>query len=561
MQNKQTGESDQFNIIEKQAFQFASKKSFLIALEKLDEAMKINKQWYHFFYKAIWLHNCNQITETAKVILYGLNYDQSKAFFFHYLSADFLFRTAIAPPPNTIETTDRSIIRLEQALGTLTKADDLLFQNKLAIEIDRNAIPQELKDLSPTFLNDKDFHDQLQDLRINLSMARQSLILFKGMVQTETRINTAIEKNRERIDSERVRTIELLGIFTAIFAFIFSGIQIFAKMPLRDGLVLQGGMALMITVFFLGIRLVIDAESRTKLLTGIFIVLVLLLLLYPKYARVLDMMPDIQIKQTPAEVEQGNSGNPTQKNTSGNIIKKPKGMKQDKNLSTNGAEMNSSSLMGSQINWNINMMTFCVAVSALWLAVRESRKTSCVLFKIKKCSFEERRSVSENNQNMFSEFRIVLQNRGISLHRVCMSLTFAMEKGGTVIIPLTCKGHKECKSDEFARGMIGEFYLKSYELDEGKKRLLCKLKSSKKQDAHLCIYSQDYLAKHFLIGRLLEGMKIKWNSLAIRVNARFKRRVGANPEGIPVVKHYRIFPVLNAIKPNIMSFIESLQGR
>jgi len=199
-----------------------------------------------------------------------------------------------------------------------------------------------------------------------------------------------------------------------------------------------------------------------------------------------------------------------------------------------------------------------IAIAALY----ESQKASRVLLKVKKCSFEGTKSANENNQDMFFVFRIVVQNRGISLHTVCMSLSFVMENGGGMVnIPLMRKHLKECNTDEFARGMIGEFYLKSCELDEAQKKILCVLKNSKKQNACLCVYSQDYLAKCFEIWKLSEAIKMKWNSLAIRVNTRFERRVGTNPEGMPVVKSYRILPVLTTIKPHIMSFIESLRGR
>ena len=106
-------------------------------------------------------------------------------------------------------------------------------------------------------------------------------------MQTENRVNAAVEKNRERIDSERARTIELLGIFAAILTFIFSGVQIFTRLPLSEALVLQEGIALIMILFFLGIHLVVEPEARTKLLIVIFIVLFVLLAGLPFYAKCL----------------------------------------------------------------------------------------------------------------------------------------------------------------------------------------------------------------------------------------------------------------------------------
>lgn len=239
-----------------------------------------------FFYKAIWLHESNRISDAAQVIIYGLNFDKEKEFYFRYLSADFLFRVAVAPA-NTIEDTDKSITQLDQAISELNNAELLLLQNSKEVESVRKSISQDLKDLCPTFLNSEDLTYQVRGLRTRIEMIRQSTILFKAMVQTEKRVNTAIEKNRERIESERVRTIELLGIFTAIFAFIFSGVQIFTRLPLSEALVLQGGLALIMILFFLGIHLVTEPEAREKLLIVIFIVLFVLLLGLPFYLKFL----------------------------------------------------------------------------------------------------------------------------------------------------------------------------------------------------------------------------------------------------------------------------------
>ncbi len=278
-------ESDQ-EVLERQAFQLRAEGKMLFALEKLGQVMKLEERWYHYFYKAIWLWESNKIADAVKVVEYGLNFDKAKQFYFRYLSADMLFHVAIVPA-NAIKDIDKSIAGLDQAIRELDNAGYLLFHNTQEIEVSRQTVPKELKDLCPTFLNQEDLTVQVRSLRTRIELTRQSIILFKGMVQTESRVNAAIEKNRERIDSERIRTIELLGIFTAIFAFIFSGVQIFARLPLSEALVLQGGIGLLMIVFFLGVHLVIQPEARTKLLIVIFIILFVLLWGLPFYARFL----------------------------------------------------------------------------------------------------------------------------------------------------------------------------------------------------------------------------------------------------------------------------------
>ena len=273
--------------LEKEAFQLAAEGKTVLALEKLEQAMQLDKQWYHFFYKAIWLWQSSKVAEAGNVITYGLNFDKAKEFYFRYLSGDFVSRVATVTA-NTIEGVDKLIGQLNHAISELDSAGYLLFHNRPEIEAARLTVPIDLINLYPTFLNaDEDLTGAVRSLRTRIEIIRQSLILFKGIVEAENRVNAAIERNRERIDSERVRTIELLGIFTAIFAFIFSGVQIFTRLPLSEALVLQGGMALIMILFFLGVHLVIAPKARTKLLIAIFIVLFVLLLGLPFYVKCL----------------------------------------------------------------------------------------------------------------------------------------------------------------------------------------------------------------------------------------------------------------------------------
>ncbi|MBN1795753.1 MAG: hypothetical protein JW804_03690 [Sedimentisphaerales bacterium] len=284
MGDDQDKNPNQLEIIEKNAFELKAEGKLLFALEKLEEAVQLDKRWYHFFYKAIWLYEFGKKPEAAEVLIYGLNLEKAKEFYFRYLSADFLYRAAWTQAQK-IEEIDQSIKNMDQAIQELNTAEYLLLKNKKGIEDSRRNIRKEIKDLHPTFLNSEDLTYEVRGLRSKIEMMRHAVLTFQAIIQAESRVNTAIEENRSRISAERVRTIELLGIFTAIFAFIFSGVQLFTSVPLSEAVVLQGGMALIMVVFFLGVHLVTDKQARTKLLIGIFVILLILLVLFPFYAR------------------------------------------------------------------------------------------------------------------------------------------------------------------------------------------------------------------------------------------------------------------------------------
>jgi hypothetical protein len=185
---------------------------------------------------------------------------------------------------SALKTPDESVPKLDQACGSLNQAELNLLLNSEEIQAARQSIPEVLGELCRTFLNDEDLRGGVRQLRTRAEMLRQSTLMFKGLIQAENRVNTAIEENRQRIDSERTRTVEILGVFTAIFAFIFSGVQLFTRLALAEALVLQAGVALIMILFFLGLHMVIEPEARTKGLMLVTVILLAVLLALPLYS-------------------------------------------------------------------------------------------------------------------------------------------------------------------------------------------------------------------------------------------------------------------------------------
>ena len=216
---------------------------------------------------------------------------------------------------------------------------------------------------------------------------------------------------------------------------------------------------------------------------------------------------------------------------------------------------------GLVVNLGFDPVAFCTALFAIWFAFHEARKSNNVLIKIRKCVFSGVQSIDENQCRYFSKLTILLQNRGISLHNLHVSLNFAEKNGcGSINVPLKRENSKTSNHDEFARGMLAEFYFKSYQLNDAQKSLLRDLKDAQKQKARLCVYSQNYLAKTFKAGGTLDRLKHKWNNIAIRIKSGFERQVGINPEGMPIIKRYNVVPTFEILEFNIMSFISSCEG-
>jgi len=262
------------------------------ALEKLEEAIKLDKKWYHFRCKAQWKLETGDYDGAEQAINDGLEYCDPNQFWLLYFRAEFLFRIRF---------------KIDQAKNDLLRVERILFDESSPIEIDYLNVPNWLRWPAMVELHGTtrtNLKMALVSLRSEMESMRQSLILFNEI----TAMKKNVELEREKVRSERVSTIELLGVFAAILAFIFSGVHILTKFSLIEALLLQAGMALSLTIFFLGIHLVIFPEARKKLLITIFVILTVVFFLLPFYARALGRSDNQIQRATPAESEPNEVG-------------------------------------------------------------------------------------------------------------------------------------------------------------------------------------------------------------------------------------------------------------
>lgn len=199
-------------------------------------------------------------------------------------------------------------------------------------------------------------------------------------------------------------------------------------------------------------------------------------------------------------------------------------------------------------------LSVIIALIALFYAIREIRRSNNIIVKIKECSSGGQKSIHENNAQLFSYFKVMIQNKGVNLYCPKISLSFMHEKGGTFNFPLKQKKQADFPVDTFSKGMITTFHFKTYELDRGELKFLDQLSNTRKQNAYLCLYSQNYLAKEFRINSFADRLKQKWNKLSYKFS--FSKKKGKNWEGIDIVKHYQL-PTFQTLGDKIELFIQS----
>jgi len=140
---------------------------------------------------------------------------------------------------------------------------------------------------------DKDFKEMMSDIPEIEKYKRLKYLITTGeeirVLESEIRSMIEIKALREKslliaqdLKNERVKNIELLGIFTAIIAFIFSGVEVISRtMIFSDALVLLLGIALMLISFLTAISIFTDPKFSTKTYIYLFAVLGILILLLP----------------------------------------------------------------------------------------------------------------------------------------------------------------------------------------------------------------------------------------------------------------------------------------
>jgi hypothetical protein len=257
--------------LEKKAGELKGAGKIRAALEKLEQAIKLDKRWYHFGCKAQWMFEKGDYDGVEQAINDGLDYCDPNQFWLLYFKVAFLFRIRL---------------NLDEAGRELLRVEAIVYDESSTLETDFLNVPDCLKwpamiEAGTTRTNLK---MSLVSLRSDMESMRKVLILYNEITQMKKNM----ELERQEVRSERVRTIELLGVFAAILAFIFSGVHILTKFPLTEALLLEAGMALLLTIFFLGVHLVIYPEARKKILITIFVLLTVIFLLLPIYARGLE---------------------------------------------------------------------------------------------------------------------------------------------------------------------------------------------------------------------------------------------------------------------------------
>jgi hypothetical protein len=193
------------------------------------------------------------------------------------------------------------------------------------------------------------------------------------------------------------------------------------------------------------------------------------------------------------------------------------------------------------MSFGFDPFAFGLAVIVSVIAIIEFRHNNLVILRIKHAAGDERQSVGENGARLFSEFQVLIVNVGIPLHQVAVAISFRPPGGsGRIFIPLNRyrpdSSEPVDERGEFARGMVGDFRLKSYQMRPEERQLFSRLTRPAEHNATIVIFAQGYTSKEFRVGTGRDLIAQRWNKLGTRINPFFSTWIRAKGSRNPSFK-------------------------
>lgn len=230
------------------------------AIEKVDLVLQTEKSSFAYLIKASILRDTNKLEEALGVINEGLGHDL-KSHTLLKLKAELL---SSGQYPDT-----------QGALNCIRLAQIYFEESSKVMKKYMEAFPAEKR---------LEYSNQYIGTQAALQILESHIRSLADIVYVLNKT-----KNLEKqLEGERIRTIELLGLFTAILAFIFSSVHIITTLALQEALVLLTGVALLLIFFLLSLHMVLDVQGRTRNLIALLAILTFVIFGLPWYAGLLE---------------------------------------------------------------------------------------------------------------------------------------------------------------------------------------------------------------------------------------------------------------------------------
>lgn len=236
--------------LEKEAYQLSSKGNILVALEILDKAIEIEKRWYHLYIKASWLYYWPEknIDEISNLIQEGFSRFPDQRFWFYFIRAHVRRYEVVRLAATSQQNIELSLSQSLEAQKDINSAISEIRERPQIIQATLNNPPIFVA-LVFSWDSMIELHKSVNDLRLEITSVNQMISMAKYVFDAENRTNRRIDKQEANMQSEKMRTIELLGFFTAIIAFIILLGNAAFKTTYNEAMPILGGLSLVLILF------------------------------------------------------------------------------------------------------------------------------------------------------------------------------------------------------------------------------------------------------------------------------------------------------------------------
>jgi hypothetical protein len=232
----------------------------------LDDEILKNKDQNLFYIKAKIYIEESKINESFDIILEGLKFN-SKAYLLIQL------RIEIVQQESLNMNADEALKILNEAYKDVKRSFEYFKEDK------ENILGNSEGDSDYTKFLFKE--NELKLLESNVKNLIYSNRVLQEVNNTKSQFSEEIKNTKTLFTNERKNIFELLGLFTALLAFIISGVNIAKDKPLLDGVILISAVGLILMTFLLGIHMVEFIPRRTKDLLWIILIYIFILLCLP----------------------------------------------------------------------------------------------------------------------------------------------------------------------------------------------------------------------------------------------------------------------------------------
>ena len=250
--------------LEKDACKKCDHGDLLGAIEDIDEAIAVDKRWYHYLFKAQWIAQLQDWERSYATLQTGLGHCRDKQFWFRYVYAWIVYNQPSST--NTIEEVQQRIKNLDNAIIEAEFAYKTIEADRInTVEGDITEIPTCFTDSGYMNLNVTNLKFMVSGLLRDLKLSKNALATLSAMYAAGTLLDSKFAEINNKVESERIKTIELLGIFTAIISFvIITGTSALKMDSFEIAMPILGGLALVLLALVSAVSLFTTRYTRSK---------------------------------------------------------------------------------------------------------------------------------------------------------------------------------------------------------------------------------------------------------------------------------------------------------